>query len=113
MVCPAEMKEKTMAEEVELIPMEELEKAADCLKVMGHPMRLRIVNILTQGEFPVGEIAEICDLRPSHACEHLRLLQARGLLDSERRGREVYYGIAHPRLESLIQCVKKSCDRDI
>lgn len=100
-----------MAEQLELIPMEELQEAADCLKVMGHPMRLRIVNILTQGEFPVGEIAEMCDLRPSHACEHLRLLQGRGLLDSERRGREVYYKIAHPRLESLIQCVKKSCAR--
>lgn len=98
-----------MAEQLELIPMEELDEAAECLKVMGHPMRLRIVNILTQGEFPVGEIAEICDLRPNHACEHLRLLQGRGLLDSERRGREVYYKIANPRLASLIQCVKKSC----
>ncbi len=98
-----------MSCDLSLIPMDELEKAADCLRVMGHPMRLRIVNILTQGEFPVGEIAEICELRPNHACEHLRLLQGRGLLDSERRGREVYYSIADPRLASLIECVQKSC----
>ncbi|MFW6457673.1 MAG: ArsR/SmtB family transcription factor [Planctomycetota bacterium] len=100
-----------MSDDLLLIPDEELEKAADCLKVMGHPMRLRIVNILTQGEYPVGEIAELCDLRPNHACEHLRLLQGRGLLDSERQGREVYYKIADPQLESLIRCVQKNCGR--
>ncbi|MFP4176511.1 MAG: ArsR/SmtB family transcription factor [Candidatus Brocadiia bacterium] len=99
-----------MSNDVELIPDDELEVAADCLRVMGHPVRLRMVNILLQGEFSVGEIADICGLRPNHACEHLRLLQGRGLFDSERRGREVYYKVADERLVSLLECVQQHCD---
>ena len=97
-------------EKLDLLPPEELEKAAECLRVMGHPIRLRIVNLLMQGEFSVGEIAEICDLQPHHASEHLRLLRGRGLLDKERRGREVYYRIAHPRLPALLKCVRRTCE---
>lgn len=96
-------------EKLDLLPMEDLEKAAECLKVMGHPARLRMVDILMQGEFPVGEIAELCGLRHHHACEHLRLMQGRGLLGSQRRGREVYYQVADPRLPALLKCVRRTC----
>lgn len=98
-----------MKTELDLLPLEFIKEAAECLKVMGHPMRIRIVDILTQGDFAVGEIAELCDLPPHQACEHLRLLQGHGLLGSERRGRTVYYKIAHPRLPRLLECIKSSC----
>ncbi|MFW6170358.1 MAG: ArsR/SmtB family transcription factor [Planctomycetota bacterium] len=93
----------------ELVDYKLLHEAAGCLKVMAHPVRLRIVDILSQGEFSVNEIAEYCELRPHQACEHLRLMQSHGLLDSERRGRAVYYGVASPRLPKLLQCIKATC----
>jgi DNA-binding transcriptional ArsR family regulator len=85
-----------------LLPVEFLGQAAECLKVLGHPVRLRIVDILMQGEFPVGEIAEMCELPPHQTCEHLRLLKGHGLLRSERRGRSVFYQINDPRLPRLL-----------
>ena len=94
---------------MELIDFKLLDEAAACLKVMAHPIRLRMVDILTQGEFSVNEIAELCELQPHQACEHLRLMQSHRLLDSERRGRAVYYRIASPRLPRLLECVKASC----
>ena len=48
-----------------------LEKAAECLKVMAHPTRLKIVDVLMQGEFAVHEIAEITETTPNQTCEHL------------------------------------------
>lgn len=94
---------------VEFLPDEVLEKASECLKVMAHPIRLRIVNILMQGEYAVHEIAEFCKTSANQTCEHLRLLKGHGLLSSERRGRTVYYKIASPQLPGLLQCIRKNC----
>jgi ArsR family transcriptional regulator, zinc-responsive transcriptional repressor len=101
-----------MKEKLELMSMDFLKGAAECLKVMAHPIRLRIVDILMQGEFPVGEIAELCELPAHQMSEHLRLLQGHGLLDSERRGRTVYYCVNNPRLPALLGCIKNSCEMD-
>jgi len=94
---------------MELLPCDELATAAECLKIMAHPVRLRMVEILMQGEFPVHEIAEMCQLPPAQACEHLRRLQGHGLLASERRGKAVYYKIVHPTLPRLIGCIRAAC----
>lgn len=94
---------------VKILDDEFLEQAAECLKVMAHPVRLKIVDILMQGEFAVHEIAELADTSPNQTCEHLRLLKGHGLLTSQRRSRTVYYKIASKRLPSLLNCIKKSC----
>ena len=58
----------------------------------GPPHRLRMVQMLLGGRYPVGELAEACEI-PSHmASEHLRLMQRCGFLKSETQGRKVYYG---------------------
>jgi len=98
-----------MSAQLELLSPDLLEGAADCLKALAHPARLRMVEVLEQGEFPVHEIAEICGLPPHQTCEHLRLLKAHGLLSSCRRGRTVIYEIADPRLPRLMNCIRMSC----
>lgn len=98
-----------MDRKLELPADELLEEAAECMKVMAHPVRLKMVNILMQGEFAVHEIAELCDTSANQACEHLRLLKGHGLLSSERRGRTVYYKILSPRLPRLIACITTNC----
>ncbi len=101
----------TNSEKIELERMSDdyLRRAADTLKVMAHPVRLRVVEILSQGRFSVGEIAELCKLPHNQACEHLRLMKGHGLLDSEREGRTVYYKIVAPQLTSLLTCIRKNC----
>ncbi len=96
-----------------LLPADFLEAAAECLKVMAHPARLRMVDILMQSELPVGRIAELCELSPAQTCEHLRLMKGHGLLGSERRGREVYYRIVSPRLPALLKCIGQACNTDL
>jgi len=102
--------EMIMDREMTLLPEEKLRCAAECLKVMAHPVRLRIVDLLMQGEFPVHEIAELCGTSPHQTCEHLRLLQGHAFLASERRGRTVYYRIASPRLPKLLECIRSTCE---
>ncbi len=100
---------KSKVDKRSLLPMDFLLNAAECLKVMAHPVRLRMVDILVAGEFPVNRIAEMCGLAPNRACEHLRLLKGHRLLDSRRRGRSVFYRIASPQLPGLLSCIRKNC----
>jgi ArsR family transcriptional regulator, zinc-responsive transcriptional repressor len=93
----------------DMLPEGVLEKAAACLKTMAHPVRLRIVDILTHGEYSVRDVAAICGIREHQVCEHLRLMQVCGLLTSERRGRSVYYKIASPQLPGLLNCIRANC----
>jgi DNA-binding transcriptional ArsR family regulator len=89
---------------------QQLFDAAECLKVMAHPARLKMVQILMRGEFPVNEIASACGISANQACEHLRLMQGRRLLTSRRNGKTVYYKILSPRLPSLMECICKHCN---
>ena len=98
-------------EDLRLTSLEGLAEAAECLRALGHPVRLRLVEVLMQGEFPVKDLAALCELPPHMMSEHLRLLQARGMLTARRQGREVYYRIADPRLPTLIGCIQLHCDR--
>jgi DNA-binding transcriptional ArsR family regulator len=97
------------AEKIELLDLDALCKAATCLKVLAHPARLRIVDILMQGSFPVHKIAELCQLPPHQTCEHLRMMLGHGFLSSRRNGRQVLYGIAAPQLPGIIECIRRNC----
>ena len=89
-----------------LTSMKGLEQAADCLKTLAHPHRLRIVQMLLRGEYTVGELADACEI-PSHmASEHLGKMRDRGLLKSERHGRQIFYQVAEPHLSEIMACVE-------
>jgi DNA-binding transcriptional ArsR family regulator len=89
-----------------LTSLDALEQAAECLRTLAHPHRLRIVQMLLQGQYTVGELAEACGI-PSHmASEHLRLMQRCGFLTSEKVGRKAYYQIAEAHLADIMACVE-------
>ncbi|MBS0261124.1 MAG: winged helix-turn-helix transcriptional regulator [Planctomycetes bacterium] len=89
-----------------LTDLNALAEAAECLKTLAHPHRLRMIQMLIRGRYTVGELAEACGI-PSHmASEHLRLMQRCGFLASEKEGRKAYYQIAEPHLISLMNCVE-------
>ena len=91
----------------ELLGMDALGRAAECLRTLAHPHRLHMVQLLLRDRYTVGQLAEACQV-PSHmASEHLRLMQHCGLLVSQRDGRCVYYKIAEPYLESLMACIER------
>lgn len=86
--------------------MEALGQAAECLKTLAHPARIRMVQLLLHGRYTVGELAKDCGIPDNVASEHLRLMQRCGLFNSEREGRRVYYQVAEPHLESLMACIE-------
>ena len=83
-----------------------LGEAAECLKTLAHPVRLRMVQLLLHGRYTVGELAEDCEVPNNVASEHLRLLQRCGFFTSEREGRKVYYRVAELHLEDIMNCIE-------
>jgi ArsR family transcriptional regulator, zinc-responsive transcriptional repressor len=81
-------------------------QAAECLKALAHPVRLRFVQMLLHGQYTVGELAADAEVQDNVASEHLRLLQRCGFLQNERDGRRVYYQIAEPHLQNLMSCIE-------
>jgi ArsR family transcriptional regulator, zinc-responsive transcriptional repressor len=94
-----------------LTDLENLKQAAECLKALAHPHRLRMIQMLLRGRYTVGALAEACGI-PSHmASEHLRLMQRCGFLTSAKDGRKAYYAVAEPHLANILACVEERFDR--
>jgi len=101
---------KKSRKRVKLTDLQSLGNAAECLRTLAHPHRLRIVQMLLAGQYTVGDLADACEI-PSHmASEHLRLMQRCGLLNSEKDGRRNYYSIAEPHLASIMACIEARFD---
>lgn len=82
------------------------QRAAECLKTLAHPVRIRMVRFLLHGQYTVGELAEHCDVPQNVASEHLRLMQRCGFFTSTRDGRKVYYEVAEPHLADMMNCIE-------
>jgi DNA-binding transcriptional ArsR family regulator len=75
---------------------------AQLFRVLGHPVRIRILELLTEGERSVGELQTALNLDSSGTSQHLAALRQQSLLDSRRAGTSVYYRIRDPRVSQLL-----------
>lgn len=84
----------------------ELARVAETLRVMAHPVRLRVLEFLRdRGAQPVGAIAAAIGRAPAATSQHLTQMRRQGLVSASRRGREVWYRMDNPRVARLLRCV--------
>jgi DNA-binding transcriptional ArsR family regulator len=95
------------AAKLRLTELSALGDAAECLRTLAHPHRLRMIQMLLQRDYTVSELAQACELPSAMASEHLRLMQRCGFLTSEKEGRKVYYRVAEPHLKNILKCVEE------
>ena len=87
---------------------EELEKAASMLKAIAHPMRIAILNYLEDGtRLSVTEIHELLKIEQSTTSHHLGILKDKGVLGSQREGKNTYYFLKHDDLSKIVDCIGK------
>ncbi len=84
-----------------------LEKAADVLKTVAHPVRLQIIDFLEEGEKSVTEICEHFGAQQPYTSQQLALLKAKNILGARRSGNQVLYSITHPGVVKIIHCVRQ------
>ncbi len=94
------------------IPLDVLEQAADTLKAVAHPVRLRIVDLLGRaGEMNVGELVEALGAKPAITSQQLGLMKDRGIVACRRDGNRVYYRLASPNLMRVLDCIRDHCSK--
>ena len=71
---------------------------AEVCKTLADPKRLRIINVLRDGEMAVGEMARRLGLRQANLSQHLMLLRERGVVTTRRHGLNVYYSLSSPKI---------------
>ena len=76
--------------------------AARFFRGLGDPTRVRILHILLEGERSVSELVTLLRAPQGRVSSHLSCLRWCGFVEAERRGRNVYYAVADPRVREVL-----------
>ncbi len=94
------------------LKVEALERAAQTLKMLAHPQRLRIIELLERDrEVPVYTLIEATGFPQAVVSQHLNLMRRVGLLTARRQGKEMWYSITDPRALSILNCICTHCSK--
>tara|TARA_X000000950_G_C13607815_1_gene534071 strand:+ start:36 stop:332 length:297 start_codon:yes stop_codon:yes gene_type:complete len=86
---------------------EDLLTAASMLKVLGHPIRICIIELLESNDrMSVTEIFKALNIEQAIASHHLNTLKNKRILKSERVGRNTYYSVSSPNLIAAVSQVR-------
>jgi DNA-binding transcriptional ArsR family regulator len=80
---------------------------AEFFRILGHPVRVRTLELLRDGERTVGDLQAALGLDSSGTSQHLGLLRKHGVLDSRREGTSVYYRVKDPRTFQLLEVARQ------
>ncbi|MDK2910283.1 MAG: hypothetical protein PWR20_1850 [Bacteroidales bacterium] len=89
-----------------------LEAAASRMRALAHPMRIAIIDMLTDSpKMSVTEIYERLGIEQAAASHHLNILKNKGILVSKRDGKKIYYSLKNNTLMQIVECLDR-CDRE-
>lgn len=82
------------------------EARARVIKAMAHPTRLYLVEVLSKNEVCVQELTEKIGADISTVSRHLGILKSAGIIESHKRGVQVYYRLRVPCVMNFFACVE-------
>lgn len=85
------------------MPRPVYELKAEFFRTLGHPARIRILEMLRDGEANVADIAEAVGVSGSTLSQHLASLRRADVVTSRREGSQVIYRVVDPRVFQLLQ----------
>src|SRR5882724_10889637 len=75
---------------------------AEFFKTLGHPARIRVLELLSQREHSVTEMLPEVGIEPAHLSQQLAVLRRANLVTTRKEGSTVYYALASPHLAELL-----------
>ena len=85
----------------------DMNRAAEVLKCLGHPMRIEIVALLGGREMNVRDLEKRLDIQQSIVSQQLGILKAKKIVVPRREGNSVYYSLADKNILRLLQCMSR------
>lgn len=83
------------------------EVKAELFKALGHPARVRALEVLTEGERTVSELQPLVGIESSHLSQQLGVLRRAGLVSTRREGASVVYALRDPLVAELLAVAKR------
>ena len=80
---------------------------AELFKALGHPARVRILEVLSEGEHAVGELQPLVGIELSHLSQQLAVLRRARLVTSRKQGASVIYAVSDELVADLLRVAKK------
>ncbi|WP_116947719.1 ArsR/SmtB family transcription factor [Jiangella endophytica] len=80
---------------------------AEFFRMLGHPVRIRVLELLQDGAVPVRELLEQIDVEPSNLSQQLAVLRRSGIVTSAREGSTVVYAMAGPDVADLLRAARR------
>lgn len=93
---------------VETVPPEVVQQVAEYFGVLSEPMRLRILNVLQDGEKCVQDLVEATATSQANVSKHLKVMLQAGILSRRSEGTSAYYSVEDDLIFELCELV---CDR--
>jgi DNA-binding transcriptional ArsR family regulator len=86
-------------------PLYELK--AEFFKALGHPARIRVLELLADGDRSVGALQREVGLELSHLSQQLAVLRRTGVVVTRKQGNSVIYSLASPDMADLLAVARK------
>jgi len=107
-ICGLKLLRKTVMGKTKL-DIQKLEEAAKKLRAIAHPLRIAIIGLLEDNKsLSVTEIHEKLQVEQAITSHHLGILKDKGVLKSERRGKNIFYELKHSQISKIVGCIN-SC----
>ena len=87
------------------LPISELK--AELFRGLANPARIRILEVLSEGERSIGELQPLVGIEASHLSQQLGVLRRAGLVAGRKEGSSVFYSIPDPELIELLAAAKR------
>lgn len=84
---------------------ERLEQAVECLKVLSHPLRLKILSCIMESSMNVSALEKIVKTSQPNISQHLAIMRYKGMLKQDKQGNEVFYSIKSVRLKKMLMAI--------
>jgi ArsR family transcriptional regulator len=92
--------------------LDTLEYSAEVLKAIAQPTRLKIIQLLQDGEHCVCEIFPAIGHEQSNTSRHLQMMLKSGILQQRKDGLKIYYSLRHPEVLEIVQLAELVAGRD-
>ena len=80
---------------------------AEFFKALAHPLRIRVLDALRQGEVGVNDLCARLNAEQSHLSQQLAVLRSRNIVEGRKEGNNVFYSVRDPEVFRLLDVAKK------
>ena len=89
-------------------PAPVFEVKAQLFKALAHPVRIRVLEVLSGGEeYPVAALADEVEVEAPHLSQQLAILRQAGLVTTRREATTVFYSLKNPLLVELLAVARR------